>query len=325
MSYRTRSKGKVEKEIANPPERKKRDSSNVASKPRASKKAKTEATEPIEKASTKQEASEPEILEKGLLYFFYRPKIDSEEVKGIDDVAKLYLLLSPHALEKDKTDANAAKKRLIAISKKKLPQLKEHGKYWGFIVKATEKMEEITHGEFDEKDYSTQTRGIRHLQTCRPAGEGVYAIVQHESHTHLVYVLEQPVELGPVQEAFNIEREGSYILTVKNPQQESGWGSWLKKNDRVEYPKELAEKFIGKLGEPTKWHPANPPQLLDYEGAELLFIGAKEDIVEELGETGEYLEALEKIDARRLTNQKLFQELHLDRKKFHPEPLLKGE
>jgi len=49
------------------------------------------------------------------------------------------------------------------------------------------------------------------------AGEGLYSILKHKDHTHLVYVLEVPDKLGDVQHSFKIEHEGSFILAVKNP------------------------------------------------------------------------------------------------------------
>lgn len=117
----------------------------------------------------------------------------------------------------------------------------------------------------------------------RPVGEGVYAICEHGEHTHLVYVLELPEELGDVQHEFNIEKEGSYILSVKNPEQPSSWGSWESTKHKPEYPSELKSVFESKRGfGTTKFHPANPTKLLDYSGGQILLIGAKEDIVEEL-------------------------------------------
>jgi hypothetical protein len=322
--YNTRSKGKAEEVVALETEQKqhKRKSPSTTSSSTKNPKTKKSKKEPSEKTS--------EILEKGLIYFFYRPKIDSEEVKGINDVAKLYILLYPQdpesGGEQEKGKTSTSKKRLFSISKKKLPQLKQHGKYWGFVVKTSDSIEEIVKTEFEEKDYSTKTRGVRHLQGLRPVAEGVYAICTHGDHTHLVYVLEIPEKLGEVQDAFNIEKEGSYILSIKNPEMSSVWGEWEPKKNALEYPEEMKKVFGDKKkgGSTYRWHPANPISLLDYEGAQLLLIGAAEDIVEELGETGEYIEELEKIDAKRISDDKLFQELHLDKKKHSPVPLLQG-
>jgi hypothetical protein len=38
---------------------------------------------------------EPEILEYGDIYFFYRPKVGSHEVKSIDDVRRFFMVTSP--------------------------------------------------------------------------------------------------------------------------------------------------------------------------------------------------------------------------------------
>jgi hypothetical protein len=37
---------------------------------------------------------EPEILEQGDIYFFYRPKKNVEEVKGIEDVRRFFMVTS---------------------------------------------------------------------------------------------------------------------------------------------------------------------------------------------------------------------------------------
>jgi hypothetical protein len=39
--------------------------------------------------------TEPEVLEQGDLYFFYRPKKNAEEVKGIEDVRRFFMVTGP--------------------------------------------------------------------------------------------------------------------------------------------------------------------------------------------------------------------------------------
>ena len=34
-------------------------------------------------------------VEKGDIYFFYRPKVDTEKVQGLDDVQRMHLVLVP--------------------------------------------------------------------------------------------------------------------------------------------------------------------------------------------------------------------------------------
>lgn len=50
-------------------------------------------------AGKEQEEHAAELLEKGHLYFFYRPKVDAKEVKSPDDVQKFYILMSPEGAE----------------------------------------------------------------------------------------------------------------------------------------------------------------------------------------------------------------------------------
>lgn len=38
---------------------------------------------------------EPKILEYGNIYFFYRPKVRSHEVKNIDDVRRFFMIIAP--------------------------------------------------------------------------------------------------------------------------------------------------------------------------------------------------------------------------------------
>ena len=42
---------------------------------------------------------EPEILEQGDIYFFYRPKKDAQEVKGIEDVRRFFMVTAPEKSE----------------------------------------------------------------------------------------------------------------------------------------------------------------------------------------------------------------------------------
>ena len=42
-----------------------------------------------------EENKDSEIIEHGDLFFFYRPKIDAEEVKELEDVGRFYMVTSP--------------------------------------------------------------------------------------------------------------------------------------------------------------------------------------------------------------------------------------
>jgi hypothetical protein len=42
-----------------------------------------------------KEAKESEVIEHGDIFFFYRPKVDTEEVQDIEDVQRFYMISSP--------------------------------------------------------------------------------------------------------------------------------------------------------------------------------------------------------------------------------------
>jgi len=183
------------------------------------------------------------------------------------------------------------------------------------------RVEEIDQ-KLESETYTTKTRGERHVEGARPVGKGVYALVSHHEHTHLVYVLELPEEITPIQESFHIEKEGSYILQVKNPEIE---GVSFLGSKKAHFPSELMKSFVSKkTGGSLRYSPALPEHL-NYQGCELIVIGASSDLKEELGEVGEYLEELEKLDAKKITSDKLWNELRLNKSKHPSEPLVKGK
>jgi hypothetical protein len=239
------------------------------------------------------------------VYFFYRPRVGKETAQDVRDVQRMYLVLRPHERKKY---------RLIIIAEKRLPSVTRDGdrKSWGFVRKVSSRPEDID-DELDPEIYTTKTRGERLLPAARPAGEGVYVLVRHGSHTHFAYLLELPQRRGDVQRALNIEREGSYVISVKNPDAPSPPGVGLDPSRRARYPKKLRERF----GE-RRFIDADPPELLDYEGAEILLIGASGDPYRELGVK---LEAMHESAAR----AQIFADLKLE-KDVHPvTPLIEGK
>ncbi|KAG6495331.1 uncharacterized protein LOC121990026 [Zingiber officinale] len=180
--------------------------------------------------------------------------------------------------------------RLIVMGKKGLPDPEKRGRpFWGFVELVTTKEGDIKEA-LKEEEYETTTRGHRHKPPARALAEGVYRILRHESrrqmHTHLVYKLEFPP--GDAEndslEAFNLEREASYLIQIKNPEHGDGGGRasnsfrGLPRKRRASYPAHLQ----GWMGN-RQFVPADPPDFLNYEGCELLLIAASDDVEEELG------------------------------------------
>ncbi|KAJ1382185.1 hypothetical protein SESBI_44472 [Sesbania bispinosa] len=257
-----------------------------------------------------------EIQERGEIFFFYRPKVSKEEAHSADDVQRLYIIMRPESGERmveekqEEDEANeGAKKgsksnrhgghgsqkvniekqplfRFIVMGRKSLPDPSEKSRpYWGFVEMVTTNADDVKTA-LRGGEYETSTRGHRHISDARAVGEGIYGILRHKaeggkrSHTHLIYKLEFPPEgeKNEPQEALNIEREGSFIIQIKNPEKVGGtfWG--LQNKRKAVFPAHLQ----GQMGH-VKFGPADPPDFLNYEGCEFLLISASDHIEDELG------------------------------------------
>lgn len=213
-------------------------------------------------------ARENPVLEQGDIYFLYRPAVGHDEVHDFRDVARLFILLKPW---------RPVRYRLLVVGRKRLPDPEEHDRFWAFVWRVF-KDRDALNAELAEEEYPTKTRGVRKVPAVRPAAEGIYALVRHGGHTHLAYVLELPKRRGPAERELNIKREASYIVAVKNPEAPTPRNAGLGAKQEARFPKRLLQKFAGR-----RWIPVDPPDFLDYEGAELALIGATESAEKELG------------------------------------------
>src|ERR687889_1139148 len=251
------------------------------------------------------------IIEQGDIFFFYRPKVDTEEVKDIEDVQRFYMVTSPE--EKEKKDIY----RLFLIGQKQLPEIIEgkstsEEKNWALNILTTSNPDDI-HKELLPAEYTTETRGKRRLAAAAPAGEGKYKIVKHDNHTELAYLLELPEIPGPTQKEFEIKKEASYIISVKNPEVNiPGFATVSEK--KPEYPKHIKEKFGDR-----RWISIEDPQLLNYENTQVLLIGArKKDVEEELG-----IDIDEENETENTAD--MFKELKVRKEQVPLKPLMKGK
>jgi hypothetical protein len=244
-----------------------------------------------------------ELLERGNVFFAYRPRVDHEEVRGLVDVQRLFVILEP--------DRDHRFRRLI-VGRKRLPDVEERERLWGFVDEVARGPEQVEQ-DLERRTYETATSGWRLQAEARPAGEGVYVIVRHGDHTHLAYELELPEEPGEAQQELNIAPEASYIIVVKNPQAPSPAEATLVPEQTPELPEPLKEHFGGR-----RFIPADPPELLDVEGFEFVLIGASEDVARELDvDLDPERETLESADIVRELNM---------RPDEHPtEPLTEGK
>jgi len=244
---------------------------------------KTDEEEAAEAKAKKQKQEEQDthnILEKGHVYFYYRPKMNIQEAQTLDDVQMLYILLCPKFQAAEllpSLEGSVEKKkpvymnRLLTISKKKLPEINERSRYWAFVAVSSKDMSEINDWLAGEK-YLTKTRGERELQGSISVGEGIYAVIEHNDHTHLGYVLKSMNDLGELTKAFNIEKEGSYVISIKNPERADPT-HYLRDKHKAHFPPELQEQFRGR-----RFMTAVNPEFLDHKGCEVVVIGAYDDV-----------------------------------------------
>src|SRR5881396_2963533 len=68
------------------------------------------------KKPSKAKSANGKVIEHGDIFFFYRPKIDTEVVKDIESVQRFYMVISP-----DGSDVN----RLFLLGQKQLPEIVE--------------------------------------------------------------------------------------------------------------------------------------------------------------------------------------------------------
>ncbi|KAG0173328.1 hypothetical protein DFQ28_009273 [Apophysomyces sp. BC1034] len=298
-----------EKDTAPPAEKKKKTSTQHETKAKEEQETKGEILV--------DESKHTSTIEKGHIYFFYRPKVSTKQVKGADDVQKILMILKPYW-----SSSNKRHPTLIIVGRKKLPQIKRHERYWAFVDKSTAKLEDVTE-PLKEHGYETKTKGEQTIQAARPMGEGVYAIGTHQGHSHLAYMLTLPDQLTEVQDAFNLEKQGSIIISVKNPDQPSPAGTGLGDSQKANFPSALKKAFAGR-----RFVSMETTEFLNYENCELMLIGAKKDVMAELGKTGKALEEMEIEDEEHIeyvgVDQALFDDLHLESKNNPVEPL-KGE
>ncbi len=243
-------------------------------------------------------------IESGDIYFFYRPRVGEKEPEGIEQVQRLYLVLNSSGLY-----------RKIVIGKKQMPEVvrgeaRPSARIWGFIEIVTRDRDRLVE-DLSEAEYETKTRGIRRIEPARPAGEGKYAVVEEDGNSYLAYALEFPKEAGEVQRELGIREKASYVLSIKNPEKGAPTGLGLREEQKPELPARLQEKFGDR-----RFVAATDPELLNFEGLEMLLIGAHEEPEAELGI---------KIGANwREREPDLLRELETERLKSPTEPLLRG-
>src|SRR5919198_4650802 len=284
---------------------------------------------PAEDNTTTTNHPDAEILEQGDIYFFYRPKKGAEQVKGVEDVRRFFMITAPEKRSGGEGEGEEGKNsnnksglyRLFVIGKKSLPEVRKtearaSERFWarvgGIFRDANELTKELLSDEFRRGD------------VARPVGEGKYAIVKHhQSHTELAYILEMPKEPGKAQKELGIEKEASYIISVINPRKPAAssvpeGGSYPSTEEIPMYPEELLNEF----GDNDIFIPlSRDVRFLDYQNAKVILIGAREgkDVVKnDIG-----IEIIEEDETQQSAD--IFNKLKIRKDQVPIKPLTEGK
>jgi hypothetical protein len=283
-----------------------------------------------------QEAT-AEVLEKGDIFFFYRPKTkivdDSSggDVKGIDDIRRFFMVTATTAANteseqqqqfdgtnrktpKEEKEEESSRYRLFVIGKKSLPEIRttearRSERYWAKVGGIFENPQELTSELLSDE--------FRKGDAARPVGEGKYAIVKHQDHAELAYVLEMPEEPGQAQRELGIEKEASYIVSIINPKVPVPAG-YPSSEEPPNYPESILKEF----GENENFISlARDLRFINFQNAQMILVGAREgrDVIQkEFGvDIREEKETVHSAD--------IFSKLKIEKDKVPTKPLIEGK
>jgi len=225
----------------------------------------------IEKSADREKKAPSNIVEKGIIYFITRGRVDIDEPDSVQDLQRSYFILRPipkgakigeGAIEDSKSN------RLFAIPKKVLPR--NGDKFMAFVEKSKASMKELKEEFFKGSEYETKTVGTRHTPPIIPIGEGVYAVTETGSTSHLVYMLTIPEKPEEVQKEMGLNEKGSFVLSLKNPTKKGPANATLP--EKPDYPQDVIDDFGNR-----SWMPVFKSTYLDYANAQILLIGEHQD------------------------------------------------
>jgi hypothetical protein len=283
-----------------------------------------------------QEAT-ADVLEKGDIFFFYRPKtkiVDDDsggDVKSIEDIRRFFMVTATTTAtaanteneqqqqfdgtnSKTPQEEEPSRYRLFVIGKKSLPEIRttearRSERYWAKVGGIFENPQELTRELLSDE--------FRKGDAARPVGEGKYAIVKHQDHAELAYILEMPEEPGEAQRELGIEKEASYIVSIINPKVPVPAG-YPSSEEPPNYPETILKEF----GENENFISlARDLRFINFQNAQMILVGAREgrDVIQkEFGiDIREEKETVHSAD--------IFSKLKIEKDKVPTKPLIEGK
>ncbi|KAF3010731.1 hypothetical protein E8E13_006874 [Curvularia kusanoi] len=230
--------------------------------------SKAEESGAVEESSQREKKMPSNILEKGVIYFFTRNRVSVDEAESVGDLQRTFFVLRPlpaGAKLGDGALQDGKNNRLFALPKKVFPK-SHNDRFMAFVEKANATIQDLKDNFFQGSEYNTQTQGTRKNDPVTPVAEGVYLITRTEdATTHLVYSTTIPSEIGEVQEDLGIKDQGSFVISVKNPERSGPASASLPQ--KPDFSKDIIEEFRGLAWSEVK------PKYLDHEYCQILLIG----------------------------------------------------
>ncbi|KAK9473820.1 uncharacterized protein V1510DRAFT_322565 [Dipodascopsis tothii] len=204
-----------------------------------------------------------DTIEQGLIYFFFRPKVEHETAQGMADVQRAYVVLRP-------TDEalHGARCRLLLVPRKTFAGA--GGRLLALVQEPAATVAEVR-AHLAASTYETKSLGERHLPPARPICEGVYVLsrtAQGAARTELSYKITVPAQPSAVERDFAIEHAGRFVVSARNPLNEPPAGMAMAM-PAPHYPSALQDKFNN-----HRWT-ALTPEHLGYKNTQVLFIATK--------------------------------------------------
>jgi len=223
------------------------------------------------------------VLEKGIIYFVFRARVNIDEPEGVEDVARSYIILRPLPLGAKLGEgplADTGDARLLVLPKKVLPKSKAD-RFLVFVEDPDGQVPDLRK-DFASSEYATQTSGLvwvyskvaksmlicrstSHVSAATPFACGVYAITSTGRESHLAYHVTYPENMGEVQNELGVREKGSFICSVKNPK--APGPSNASFHNPADYPQDIQKKFRN-----LRWMPLEP-ELLNFQFTQMLLIG----------------------------------------------------
>jgi hypothetical protein len=189
-------------------------------------------------AGAREQETPSSILEKGIIYFFFRARVNVEQPHDTNDIARSFIVLRPvpyGAKIAEGPIGDTGNCRLLVIPKKVLP-LSGRDRFLVFVEKAKSSFQELKDNFMPASDHATKAAGIRHTPAATPVGEGIYAITTTGRVSHLAYILTVPSELNEVQKDLGLRERGSFVASIKNPEKKGPPNASFPKGP--DYPQE---------------------------------------------------------------------------------------